>query len=171
MALRNHVMAHVIYHELIYYPVLSKSQCARPTVLQTLCTSAFQRIMVGVGQKSSSLSLFYSEIILKFAAIKQIEDMTAVARKLLETPMAPYSRLLQGMSREDKKIVIMFLTESLAESAEEAKEFKLSKEERKRGLMSLAGCWKDNPEDAAKMEAAIKDGRKNEFMREINLDE
>ena len=25
----------------------------------------------------------------------------------------------------------------------------MSKEERKRGLMSLAGCWKDNPEDAA----------------------
>ena len=103
--------------------------------------------------------------------IKLIEDMTAVGKKLLETPMAPYSRLLQGMSREDKKIVIMFLTESLAESVEEAKDFKLSKEERKRGLMSLAGCWKDDPEDAAKMEAAIKDGRKNEFMREINLDD
>jgi len=40
--------------------------------------------------------------------------MTAVARKLLETPMAPYSSLLQGMSNKDKKIVIMFLTESLA---------------------------------------------------------
>ena len=46
--------------------------------------------------------------------------MTSVAQKLLETPMAPYSSLLQGMSREDKKIVIMFLTESLAESVEEA---------------------------------------------------
>lgn len=44
--------------------------------------------------------------------------MTAVARKLLETPMAPYSRLMQGMSREDKEIVIMFLTESIAESVE-----------------------------------------------------
>jgi len=97
--------------------------------------------------------------------------MTAVARKLLDTPMAPYSSLLQGMSREEKQIVIMFLTESLAESVEKAKDFKLSKEERKRGLMSLAGCWKDNPEDAAKMESAIKDGRKNEFMREINLND
>ena len=47
----------------------------------------------------------------------------------------------------------------------------MSKEERKRGLMSLAGCWKDNPEDAARMESAIKEGRKNEFMREINLDD
>jgi hypothetical protein len=44
-------------------------------------------------------------------------------------------------------------------------------QERKRDLMSLAGCWKDDPEDAARMEAAIKDGRNNEFIREINLDD
>lgn len=106
-----------------------------------------------------------------FAAEKKEMSMTAVAKKLLETPMAPYSSLLQGMSREEKKIVIMFLTESLAESEEDANKPRLSKEERKRGLMSLAGCWKNNPEDAAIMEAAIKDGRNNEFMREINLDD
>ena len=98
-------------------------------------------------------------------------SMTAVASKIQETRMAPYTSLLQGMSREEKKIVIMFLTESLAESQEEVKEPRLSKEERKRGLMSLAGCWKDDPEDATRMEAAIKDGRKNEFMREIDLDD
>ncbi len=85
--------------------------------------------------------------------------------------MAPYFNLLQGMSREDKKIVIMFLTESLDETRDEIEKPRLSKEERKRGLMSLAGCWKDNPEDAAKMESAIKEGRKNEFMRDINLDD
>ena len=85
--------------------------------------------------------------------------------------MAPYFNLLQGMSREDKKIVIMFLTESLHETRDEIEKPRLSKEERKRGLMSLAGCWKDNPEDAAKMESAIKEGRKNEFMRDINLDD
>lgn len=54
---------------------------------------------------------------------------------------------------------------------EKAGEPELTKEERKRDLMALAGCWKDDPEDAARMEAAIKDGRKNEFMREINLDD
>jgi len=97
--------------------------------------------------------------------------MTVASRKLQETPMAPYTSLLQGMSREEKKIVIMFLTESLAENKEEDARPILSKEERKRGLMSLAGCWKGDPEDAARMEAAIKDGRKNEFMREINLDD
>ena len=85
--------------------------------------------------------------------------------------MAPYFNLLQGMSREDKKIVIMFLTESLAETKDKVEESRLTKEERKRGLLSLAGCWKDDPEDAARMEAAIREGRKNEFMREINLDD
>ena len=97
--------------------------------------------------------------------------MTAIAKKLQDTPMAPYLNLLQGMRREDKKIVIMFLTESLDETRDEIEKPRLSKEERKRGLMSLAGCWKDNPEDAARMESAIKEGRKNEFMREINLDD
>ena len=85
--------------------------------------------------------------------------------------MAPYSGLLQGMSREEKKIVIMFLTESLADSKEEDQESRMTEDERKRDLLSLAGCWADDPEDAARMEAAIKDGRKNEFMREINLDD
>jgi hypothetical protein len=61
--------------------------------------------------------------------------------------------------------------ESLDETRDETEKPRLSKEERKRGLMSLAGCWKDNPEDAARMESAIKEGRKNEFMREINLDD
>lgn len=97
--------------------------------------------------------------------------MTAIARKLQATSMAPYFSLLQGMSREGKKTVIMFLTESLAETKDKVEESRLSKEERKRGLMSLAGCWKGNQDDAARMEAAIKDGRKNEFMREINLDD
>ena len=119
--------------------------------------------------------LFYfvvSVFILIFAARNKKElSMTTVAKKLLETPMAPYSSLLQGMSREEKKIVIMFLTESLAESEEDANKPRLSKEERKRGLMSLAGCWEHDPDDAARMEEAIKDGRKNEFMREINLDD
>ena len=97
--------------------------------------------------------------------------MTAVARQLQNTPMAPYSSLLQGMSREEKKVVIMFLTESLADGKEETQQFKLSEEERKRDLLSLAGSWADDPEDAARMEAAIKDGRKNVFIREIDLDD
>ena len=97
--------------------------------------------------------------------------MTALAKELQKTPMAPYLGLLQEMTPEEKKIVIMFLTESLAEAKVVAKATRLSKEDRKRGLMSLAGCWADDPEDAARMEAAIKDGRKNEFMREINLDD
>lgn len=95
--------------------------------------------------------------------------MTAITRKLKATPMAPYFNLLQGMSREDKKIVIMFLTESLAETNEKSIEPRLSKKERKRGLMSLAGCWKDAPNDADRMETMIKEARKGEFMREINL--
>ena len=85
--------------------------------------------------------------------------MTALAKRITETPMAPYMSILRAMSTEEKRILIVFLTESLTEADSEAETPKLSKAERKRGLMSLAGCWKDDP-DAELMEAAIKEGRK-----------
>ena len=47
----------------------------------------------------------------------------------------------------------------------------LTEEERKAGLMSLAGCWADDPEDAARMEAAVRECRKNDVLREVNLDD
>lgn len=97
--------------------------------------------------------------------------MTALAKRISETPMAPYLSLIQGMTSEEKQILIIYLTESLTEVNSVSEEPNLSKEERKRGLMSLAGCWNDNPEDAARMEAAIKEGRKNEYMLDVNLDD
>jgi len=95
--------------------------------------------------------------------------MTALAKRISETPMAPYTTLLRTMSPRHKQIVVTFLTESMKEGNDT--EPALTEEERKRDLMSLAGCWADDPEDAARMEAAIKDGRKNEYMLDVNLDD
>jgi len=41
--------------------------------------------------------------------------MTATAQRIKETPMAPYMTLLQGMTREQKQIVVKFITESMEE--------------------------------------------------------
>lgn len=41
--------------------------------------------------------------------------MTALAQKVMETPIAPYLGLLQAMSREDKRIVVLFLMETMEE--------------------------------------------------------
>jgi antitoxin MazE len=38
------------------------------------------------------------------------------AQRIKTTPMGPYVGLMQGMTREDKQIVVTFLTESMAES-------------------------------------------------------
>lgn len=83
--------------------------------------------------------------------------------------MAPYTSLLRAMSRRHKEIVVTFLTESMKES--EDTEPELTEEEKEREFWSLCGCWKDDPEDAARMEAAIKEGRKNEYMLDVNLDD
>lgn len=95
--------------------------------------------------------------------------MTALARRISETPMAPYTTLLRTMSPRQKMIVVTFLTESMNESDDT--EHDLSEEEKEREFWSLCGCWNNDPEDAARMEAAIKDGRKNEYMLDVNLDD
>lgn len=41
--------------------------------------------------------------------------MTTTAQRIKETPMAPYIALLQGMTREQKRIVVTFITESMEE--------------------------------------------------------
>ena len=41
--------------------------------------------------------------------------MTTFAQRISETPMAPYAALLRGMTREQKQIVVTFITESMEE--------------------------------------------------------
>ena len=42
--------------------------------------------------------------------------MTALARKILETPMAPYVELLRSMKPQDMRIVVTFLQEAIGEA-------------------------------------------------------
>ena len=46
---------------------------------------------------------------------KHITIMTTLAQRISETPMAPYAALLRGMTREQKRIVVTYLTESMEE--------------------------------------------------------
>ena len=41
--------------------------------------------------------------------------MTTFAQRINETPMAPYTGLVRGMTREQKQIVVTFITESMEE--------------------------------------------------------
>ena len=91
------------------------------------------------------------------------------------TPHSPislkYWDMLKDLNSTVKMELAAMLTTSLAYKENVDVEPVMTEEERKQELLSLAGCWADDPEDAARMEAAIKDGRKNVFMREINLDD
>ena len=88
-----------------------------------------------------------------------------------QSPVAlQYWNMLKNLSDNVKMELAAMLTTSLA-YRDELAEPELTEEEKDREFWSLCGCWKDAPGDAARMEAAIKEGRKNEFMREINLDD
>ncbi len=53
--------------------------------------------------------------------------MTALAQKITQTPLAPYVGLLMSMSREDKQIVVTFLSESMNELEAESRDDNPSK--------------------------------------------
>ena len=78
--------------------------------------------------------------------------------------------MLKGLSDTVKMELVALLSASIV-NKEDIAEPEMTEEEKDREFWSLCGCWKDDPEDAARMEAAIKEARKDEFMREINLDD
>ena len=50
--------------------------------------------------------------------------MTAVAQRITETPIAPYLGVLQAMTREEKRIVVMFLIETMEEQESDVDEMR-----------------------------------------------
>ena len=90
------------------------------------------------------------------------------------TPHSPislrYWDMLKNLNDTVKMELVALLSTSIV-NKKELKEPELTEEERMQDLLSLAGCWADDPEDAALMEVAIKDGRKNEDMLDVNLDD
>lgn len=50
--------------------------------------------------------------------------MTAVAQRIAETPIAPYLGVLQAMTREEKRIVVMFLIETMEEQESDVDEMR-----------------------------------------------
>lgn len=48
-----------------------------------------------------------------------------MAQRIMETPMAPYTDLLRGMTREQKMIVVTYITESMEEPEKSGKPYKV----------------------------------------------
>ena len=96
--------------------------------------------------------------------------MTVTALRKPSAAVVPYWDMLKKLSNPVKMELVALLSDSVAFGNVKAKEHELTEEERKAGLMSLAGCWVGDP-DAERMEAAIKECRKNDVLREVNLDD
>ena len=99
--------------------------------------------------------------------------MTATVLRKPSPASAMFVNMMQGQSDEVKLEVATILLASVTykdKVVETPPPPPLSEEERKAGLMKLAGCWADDPEDAARIEAAVKECRENDVLREVNMD-
>lgn len=98
--------------------------------------------------------------------------MTGTVLRKPSVKAAPYWGMLRGLSKPLKLELVVLLSESMEEREEAPTPPNppLSEEEKDRLFEKLAGCWADDPEDAARMEAAIKECRENDVLREVNMD-
>lgn len=96
--------------------------------------------------------------------------------KILSTPSPTSALYIDMLEKESDTVKLEVATILLAsvtyknKVAEMPPAPPLSEEERKAGLMGLAGCWSDDPKDAARMEEAIKECRKKDVLHEVHLD-
>lgn len=88
---------------------------------------------------------------------------------------APYWGMLRGLSKPVKLELVVLLSESMEEREQSVTEApdpsQLSEEEKDHLFDSLCGCWADDPEDAARMEAAVKECREHDVLREVKLED
>ncbi len=77
---------------------------------------------------------------------------------------------LQKMLEAAQSILLTY-GESDASVAFKATRKHTDETEAERQFRSLRGCWTDDPEDAERMENAIRDARLNDVTREINIDD
>jgi hypothetical protein len=72
-----------------------------------------KRVLFALAAPKFGFSLAYSYLCSRKP--KNVRIMTTLAQRISETPMAPYVALLRGMTREQKRIVVTYLTESMEE--------------------------------------------------------
>ena len=77
--------------------------------------------------------------------------MTTLAKRITETPMAPYMSLLKGMSRRHKQIVVTYLTELMKEGDDIEEGLLIAEQPHK--FSGTCGTWKD--ESDLRLDAAL----------------
>ena len=91
---------------------------------------------------------------------------TALDREIWK--MRDNAEAMQKMLEAARLIRMMYVNPTALADFEAEQE---QKAEAERQFRSLRGCWADDPEDAKLMEAAIREAREQDVVREITLDD
>ena len=103
---------------------------------------------------------------------KHVRIMTGNVLRKPSAKTAPYWGMLRGLSTPMKLELLVLLSESMEENAANTtSEVELTEEDKDRLFDSLCGCWTTDPEDGARMEAAVKECREHDVLREVKLDD
>ena len=93
---------------------------------------------------------------------------TALDREIWK--MRDNAEAMQKMLEAARLIRLMYVNPTTLADFEAEQEQK-AEAEAERQFRSLRGCWADDPEDAKRMETAIREAREQDVVREITLDD
>ena len=97
-----------------------------------------------------------------------VQLSTALDREIWK--MRDNAEAMQKMLEAARLIRLMYVNPT-ALADFEAEQEKKAEAEAERQFRSLRGCWTDDPEDAERMETAIREAREHDVVREITLDD
>ena len=97
-----------------------------------------------------------------------VQLSTALDREIWK--MRDNAEAMQKMLEAARLIRLMYVNPT-ALADFEAEQEKKAEAEAERQFRSLRGCWADDPEDAERMETAIREAREQDVVREITLDD
>ena len=97
-----------------------------------------------------------------------VQLSTALEREIWK--MRDNAEAMQKMLEAARLIRLMYVNPT-ALADFEAEQEKKAEAEAERQFRSLRGCWTDDPEDAERMETAIREAREQDVVREITLDD
>ena len=93
---------------------------------------------------------------------------TALEREIWK--MRDNVEAMQKMLEAARLIRLMYVNPTALANFEAEQELE-AEAESERQFRSLRGCWADDPEDTERMEAAIREAREQDVVREITLDD
>jgi|GEM_PF-900134 len=97
------------------FPIFLPNRSAVTSIQRSINVLKEMEITTNSTMQFTSFLFIHKQFVLLSTETEIILVMTALAQRIAETPMAPFTALLRSLTREQKQVVVAFLTDTMDE--------------------------------------------------------